>query len=98
MTSRMQLHFLIPSYAPFFSESSKLFQQNTVQDLTTSYFKHFLPLVNPSHFHHRLFDRKHALVAVDPRFGKYLTAAVIFRGNVGSKDVCYDLISRCTWY
>ncbi|KAF8495326.1 beta-tubulin 2 [Gautieria morchelliformis] len=64
-----RLHFLVPSYAPFFSESSKHFQQNTVQELTTS-----------------LFDRKHALVAVDPRFGKYLTAAVIFRGNVGSKD------------
>ncbi|KAF8574568.1 beta-tubulin [Ramaria rubella] len=64
-----RLHFLVPSYAPFFSESSKAFQQNTVMELTAS-----------------LFDRRHALVAVDPRFGKYLTAAVIFRGNVGSKD------------
>ncbi|KAF8521220.1 beta-tubulin 2 [Hysterangium stoloniferum] len=33
-----------------------------------------------------LFEKKHALVAVEPRFGKYLTAAVIFRGNVSSRD------------
>lgn len=33
-----------------------------------------------------LFDRKNMLVAIDPRFGRYLTAATIFRGKISSKD------------
>ncbi|GJJ08733.1 Tubulin beta-2 chain [Clathrus columnatus] len=43
-----RLHFLMPSYAPFFAE--------------------------------------HALVAVDPRFGKYLTSAIVYRGNISSRE------------
>ncbi|KAF5367135.1 hypothetical protein D9758_003872 [Tetrapyrgos nigripes] len=35
---------------------------------------------------HSLFDRKNFLVACDPRFGRYLTAATIFRGNVASRE------------
>ncbi|KAK1221956.1 Tubulin beta-2 chain, partial [Marasmius sp. AFHP31] len=44
-----------------------------------------------------LFDRKNLLVACDPRFGRYLTAATIFRGNVASREAEYavhDLQSR----
>ncbi|TEB23288.1 beta-tubulin [Coprinellus micaceus] len=33
-----------------------------------------------------LFDRKNLFVACDPRFGRYLTAATIFRGNVSSRE------------
>ncbi|KAJ6577536.1 beta-tubulin 2 tubb2 [Mycena capillaripes] len=33
-----------------------------------------------------LFDRKNLLVACDPRFGRYLTAATIFRGNIASRE------------
>jgi len=33
-----------------------------------------------------LFERKHLFVACDPRFGRYLTAATIFRGNVSSRE------------
>lgn len=33
-----------------------------------------------------LFDRKNLLVACDPRFGRYLTAATIFRGDVSSRE------------
>ncbi|KAF7977042.1 hypothetical protein HWV62_4808 [Athelia sp. TMB] len=33
-----------------------------------------------------LFDRKNLLVAADPRFGRYLTVATIFRGNVSSSE------------
>ncbi|KAL0578092.1 Tubulin beta-2 chain [Marasmius crinis-equi] len=36
-----------------------------------------------------LFDRKNLLVACDPRFGRYLTAATIFRGNVASREAEY---------
>jgi tubulin beta len=34
-----------------------------------------------------LFDKKNSLVACDPRFGRYLTAATIFRGKVSSSEV-----------
>ncbi|KAJ6549470.1 beta-tubulin 2 tubb2 [Mycena sp. CBHHK59/15] len=33
-----------------------------------------------------LFDRKNLLVACDPRFGRYLTAATIFRGKIASRE------------
>lgn len=33
-----------------------------------------------------LFDRKNLLVAADPRYGRYLTVATIFRGNVSSSE------------
>ena len=34
----------------------------------------------------RLFDRKNLLVACDPRFGRYLTGTVIYRGDVHSQE------------
>ncbi|KAH9953206.1 beta-tubulin 2 tubb2 [Lactifluus volemus] len=33
-----------------------------------------------------LFDRKNLLVACDPRFGRFLTAATIFRGKISSQE------------
>ncbi|CAE6522863.1 unnamed protein product [Rhizoctonia solani] len=33
-----------------------------------------------------LFDRKNTLVACNPSFGRYLTAAAIYRGNISSKE------------
>ncbi|KAF9055203.1 beta-tubulin 2 tubb2 [Hymenopellis radicata] len=44
-----------------------------------------------------LFDKKNMLVACDPRFGRYLTAYTIFRGNVPSREAEFavrDLQSR----
>ncbi|KAJ8469323.1 hypothetical protein ONZ45_g16927 [Pleurotus djamor] len=35
----------------------------------------------------QLFDRRNLLVACDPRFGRFLTAATIFRGKISSRDV-----------
>ena len=34
----------------------------------------------------RLFDKRNILVACDPAFGRYLTAATMFRGNISSRD------------
>ncbi|KII89672.1 hypothetical protein PLICRDRAFT_39808 [Plicaturopsis crispa FD-325 SS-3] len=36
-----------------------------------------------------LFNRKNLLVACDPRFGRYLTAATIFRGKISSREAEY---------
>ncbi|KAF9233172.1 beta-tubulin [Melanogaster broomeanus] len=65
-----RLHFLMPSFAPFYDPKARAFQKVSVPELTAS-----------------LFDRRNLLVACDPRFGRYLTAACIFRGKVSSNDV-----------
>ncbi|KJA20575.1 hypothetical protein HYPSUDRAFT_43088 [Hypholoma sublateritium FD-334 SS-4] len=64
-----RLHFLMPSYAPFFDPKAKQFERTSIAELTKA-----------------LFDRKNLLVACDPRFGRYLTAATIFRGNISSRE------------
>ncbi|KZT07580.1 beta-tubulin 2 [Laetiporus sulphureus 93-53] len=38
-----------------------------------------------------LFDRRNLLVACDPRFGRYLTAATIFRGKISSREAEYSV-------
>ncbi|KAI0648941.1 beta-tubulin 2 [Trametes meyenii] len=72
-----RLHFLMPSYAPFYDPKARAFLRLSVRDLTNA-----------------LFDRANLLVACDPRFGRYLTAATIFRGKVASQEAeqaVYDL-------
>ncbi|KAI0636266.1 beta-tubulin 2 [Trametes polyzona] len=64
-----RLHFLMPSYAPFYDPKSRAYMRWNVKDLTSA-----------------VFDRSNLLVACDPRFGRYLTAATIFRGNVASQE------------
>ncbi|KAI0833676.1 beta-tubulin 2 [Trametes gibbosa] len=64
-----RLHFLMPSYAPFYNPNSKAYVRWSVKDLTTA-----------------LFERANLLVACDPRYGRYLTAATIFRGTVASQE------------
>ncbi|KAF9048816.1 beta-tubulin 2 tubb2 [Panaeolus papilionaceus] len=65
-----RLHFLMPSYAPFYDPNARQFEKNSIPELTKA-----------------LFDRKNLLVACDPRHGRYLTAATIFRGNISSREV-----------
>ncbi|GLB44875.1 putative tubulin is the major constituent of microtubules [Lyophyllum shimeji] len=64
-----RLHFLMPSYAPFYNPRASAFQGLSIPELTRS-----------------LFDRKNLLVACDPAHGRYLTAAVIFRGKIASRE------------
>ena len=35
------------------------------------------------------FDAKNMMCAADPRHGRYLTAAALFRGRMSTKEVCY---------
>ncbi|KAI0040952.1 beta-tubulin 2 [Auriscalpium vulgare] len=69
-----RLHFLCPSYAPFFDAKAKSFNRTSVPDLTSA-----------------MFDRRNFLVACDPRFGRYLTAATIFRGKISSREAEYTV-------
>ncbi|GBE88546.1 Tubulin beta-2 chain [Sparassis crispa] len=70
-----RLHFLMPSYAPFYDPKARAFMRLTVPDLTSA-----------------LFDRRNLLVACDPKFGRYLTAATIFRGKLSSREVEYSVL------
>jgi tubulin beta len=38
----------------------------------------------------QMFDPKTMMAACDPRHGRYLTAAAIFRGRMSMKEVCSD--------
>jgi tubulin beta len=49
----------------------------------TQQFRH----VNVSELTQQMFDSKNMMAAVDPRQGRYLTVAAIFRGNVSTKEV-----------
>jgi len=49
----------------------------------TQQFRH----VNVSELTQQMFDSKNMMAAVDPRHGRYLTVAAIFRGNVSTKEV-----------
>ncbi|KAK2467269.1 hypothetical protein APHAL10511_000818 [Amanita phalloides] len=64
-----RLHFLMPSYAPFYDPGARSFERFSISELTAS-----------------LFDRKNMLAACDPRHGRYLTAATIFRGKIPSRE------------
>ncbi|KIK28825.1 hypothetical protein PISMIDRAFT_27315 [Pisolithus microcarpus 441] len=72
-----RLHFLMPSYAPFYDPKASAFQKMSVPELTNL-----------------LFDRRSLLVACDPRFGRYLTAACIFRGKVSSIETSIAQLQR----
>ncbi|PCH42400.1 beta-tubulin 2 [Wolfiporia cocos MD-104 SS10] len=39
-----------------------------------------------------LFDRRSLLVACDPRYGRYLTAATIFRGKISSREAEHSVL------
>ncbi|ETW82783.1 hypothetical protein HETIRDRAFT_439483 [Heterobasidion irregulare TC 32-1] len=39
-----------------------------------------------------LFDRRNLLVGCDPRYGRYLTAATIFRGPISSREAEYTVL------
>ncbi|KAI5120202.1 hypothetical protein M0805_006308 [Coniferiporia weirii] len=64
-----RLHFLMPSYAPFFDPKAINYSGGSTAELAQA-----------------LFDRKNLLVACDPRFGRYMTAGTIFRGQISSKE------------
>ncbi|KAI6039843.1 beta-tubulin 2 [Pisolithus marmoratus] len=72
-----RLHFLMPSYAPFYDPKASAFQKLSVPELTNL-----------------LFDRRSLLVACDPRLGRYLTAACIFRGKVSSIETSVAQLQR----
>lgn len=92
-----RLHFFVPGFAPLTSRASQQFRALTVPELTQQvhilkindftsfliqiiffFFFRFIP---------KMFDGKNMMAACDPRHGRYLTVAAIFRGKMSMKDV-----------
>ncbi|KAG6888791.1 Tubulin beta-2 chain [Termitomyces sp. Mi166 len=89
-----RLHFLMPSYAPFYNSQSKAFERFSVPELTKAYALDFQPCQGQLNFFDSLFDRKNLLVACSPEHGRYLTAATIFRGKISSREVSAEFMSK----
>lgn len=76
-----RLHFFIPGFAPLTSRSE-------------SFLNYFLQLILDNQLYRaesvqeltqQMFDSKNIMAACDPRHGRYLTAAAIFRGRMSMK-------------
>ena len=97
-----RLHYLLPSYGPLVGEGHAAYQGSTVNELVGSCVPPLPVVVSfqsstnavslPPRDHlslvvFSLFDRHNLLVACDPRYGRYLTAATIFRGQLSAQEV-----------
>ena len=93
-----RMHYLLPSYGPLVAPGHAAYQGSTVNELVGSCV--LPPPVCPSSTNafprpanrrclttFSLFDRHNLLVACDPRYGRYLTAATIFRGDLSAQEV-----------
>lgn len=93
-----RMHYLLPSYGPLVAQGHAAYQGSTVNELVGSCVPPLLVCPSstnafPRPANHRclttfsLFDRHNLLVACDPRYGRYLTAATIFRGDLSAQEV-----------
>jgi tubulin beta len=77
-----RLKFFMVGYAPLTSRSNVAYSKPSVYDLTQQMFNS---------------NGSGLMAAVDPRAGKYLTVATIFRGRVSMKEVgekLFDMQSK----
>ena len=52
-----------------------------------------LPFRKSQHNFCRMFDAKNMMCAADPRHGRYLTAAALFRGRMSTKEVDEQMLN-----
>lgn len=52
-----------------------------------------LPFRKSQHDFCRMFDAKNMMCAADPRHGRYLTAAALFRGRMSTKEVDEQMLN-----
>ena len=45
----------------------------------------------------QMWDAKNMMCAADPRHGRYLTAAALFRGRMSTKEVDEQMLNVCLW-
>ncbi|KAK3858723.1 hypothetical protein Pcinc_035109 [Petrolisthes cinctipes] len=75
-----RLHFFMPGFAPLTRQEGKAISQ--------SYRALTVPELTQ-----QMFDSKNMMTACDPRHGRYLTVAAIFRGRMSMKEVDEQMLS-----
>ncbi|CDW51932.1 Beta-tubulin isotype 2 [Trichuris trichiura] len=66
-----RLHFFLTGFAPLFAPESRRFNEN----------------LTVTELYQQLFNPSNMMVACDPRNGRYLTTAAIFRGKISLSEV-----------
>ena len=88
----------MPGFAPLYARGSQKYRAMTVAELTQQMFDAKVLTTTLSHkkikisinskFKFKLFHfLQNMMAACDPRHGKYLTVAAIFRGKMSMKEV-----------
>ena len=100
-----RLHFFMTGFAPLTSRGSQQYRALTVPELTQQMLlslgeqaclSFFLTLMSTpfSEMLPARFDAKNMMCAADPRHGRYLTAAALFRGRMSTKEVLQTVRAR----
>lgn len=93
-----RLHFFMPGFAPLTSRGSQQYRALTVPGKFTAK-KSLLSIKTLIHsIHHteltqQMFDAKNMMAACDPRHGRYLTVAAIFRGRMSMKEIDEQMLA-----
>ena len=92
-----RLHFFMPGFAPLTARGSIKYRAMTVPELTQQMFD---AKVNEAWYSYKLTcviencsDFQNMMTACDPRHGRYLTVAAIFRGKMSMKEVDEQMLS-----
>lgn len=102
-----RLHFFMPGFAPLTSRGSQKYRAISVPELTQQLFDAKVisldALVNFCTYHMIQLSYKNAnfisptlqnmMAACDPRHGRYLTVATIFRGPMSMKEVDEQMLA-----
>jgi tubulin beta len=94
-----RLHFFMIGFAPLTSRGSQQYRQLTVPELTQQmfdaknvYFYHLLYL-HIFQIYWLIIYINQMMSAADPRHGRYLTAACMFRGRMSTKEVDEQMLN-----
>uniref|UniRef100_A0A183UUM9 Tubulin beta chain n=1 Tax=Toxocara canis TaxID=6265 RepID=A0A183UUM9_TOXCA len=87
-----RLHFFMPGFAPLSARGAAAYRASNVAELTQQVNGALVVLVHEVVFVvvsgvGAMFDAKNMMAACDPRHGRYLTVAAIFRGRMSMREV-----------
>ncbi|XP_069980914.1 tubulin beta-4B chain isoform X2 [Penaeus vannamei] len=90
-----RLHFFMPGFAPLTSRGSQSYRALTTStpSLPLSLRSQSYRALTVPELTQQMFDSKNMMTACDPRHGRYLTVAAIFRGRMSMKEVDEQMLS-----
>lgn len=90
-----RLHFFMPGFAPLTSRGCQEYRALTVPGTFQLKMKRFTcnDIFVPLELTQQMFDSKNMMAACDPRHGRYLTVAAIFRGQMSMKEIDEQMLA-----